>query len=41
MGADDDSYDDNDDDDDIGYKKPNIQSRLHSGLQVHAHISIV
>lgn len=34
MGADDDSYDDNEEEEDLGYKKPNIQSRLHSGLQV-------
>lgn len=35
MGVDDDSYDDNDDEDDVGFsKKPNLQTRLHSGLQV-------
>lgn len=34
MGAEDDGLDDDDDDEEVTYNKPNIQSRLHSGLQV-------
>ncbi|XP_045200477.2 uncharacterized protein LOC123554413 isoform X2 [Mercenaria mercenaria] len=34
MGGEDGLDDDDDDDDEITYKKPNIQSRLHSGLQI-------
>jgi hypothetical protein len=35
MGGEDGLDDDDDDDDEITYKKPNIQSRLQSGLQVN------
>ncbi|KAL4220228.1 AMME chromosomal region protein 1-like [Mactra antiquata] len=34
MGAEDDGIDDDDDDDETTYTKPNLQSRLHSGLQI-------
>ena len=34
MGGEDGLDDDDDDDDEVTYKKPNIQSRLQSGLQV-------
>ncbi|KAH3812445.1 hypothetical protein DPMN_140877 [Dreissena polymorpha] len=34
MGGDDDSLDDNDDDDEVKLKRPSLQSRLHSGLQI-------